>query len=104
MRAGRAWAIRNLGIDEAQIDVAAATVDDQSLRRELIEFDSEQPSAATAISLIEGTGMSKFVNIPWPKGFSPRPGTRPKGNSLPRCDVLIVTWTVEEGHALSKIM
>src|SRR6266480_385087 len=104
MRAGRAWGIRNLGIDEAQIEVAAAAVDDQAIRRELIEFDSERPSPATAVSLVEGTGMSKFVNIPWPKGLAPRPGRRPKGSSLPKCDVLIVTWTVEEGHALSKVM
>src|SRR6266550_6017310 len=104
MRAGRAWGIRNLGIDEAQIEVAAAAVDDQAIRRELIEFDSERLSPATAVSLVEGTGMSKFVNIPWPKGLAPRPGRRPKGNSLPKSDVLIVTWTVEEGHALSKVM
>ncbi len=104
MKVDREWGIRNLAIDEAQQDVTAAETDDQTLQRELIEFDSERPTLAAAPSLTAGTGMSKFVDIPWPKGLAPQPGRKPTGSSLPKCDVLVVTWTVEEGHALSRVL
>ena len=104
MKVDRAWGIRNLGIDEGLADMSEAVSDDQDLQRELIDFDSQSPSAGTAEVLTAGTGMSKFVDIKWPKGVAPKPGPRPKGTSLPKCDVLVVTWTVEEGHALSRVL
>lgn len=45
--------------------------------------------------------------IPWPAGLAPRPRqTSPArlDGSLPPADVLVVTWTVDEGHALSGVL
>jgi Phosphorylase superfamily len=53
------------------------------------------------------TGLSRFTDIPWPKGLAPKTGPKPRGKSnspLPRADVLVVTWTVDEGHALSRVL
>jgi nucleoside phosphorylase len=52
------------------------------------------------------TGLSRFTDIPWPKGLAPKTGPKPKSGSgpLPKADVLVVTWTVDEGHALSRVL
>ncbi len=51
--------------------------------------------------------MSRFKDIPWPAGLAPQTaadaGGTP-GGPLPRADVLVVTWTVDEGHALSRVL
>jgi hypothetical protein len=47
------------------------------------------------------------VEIPWPKGLEPQttPKLPRKSNSaLPAADVLVVTWTVDEAHALSRVL
>lgn len=103
---GRDWAIRNLGIDEAVghgQGERARLINDRAIRRELIDFDSESPTARETAGPL-ARGLSSFVDIDWPSGLTPTPGSRPRGNSLPRCDVLIVTWTVDEGHALSRVL
>lgn len=113
MRVDSEWARRNLGIDERaepalDHDMVAAPGGEQALQRELIEFDSEGPQldafAATATVAAASKGLSSFVDIGWPPGLAPRPGQTPKGESLPAADVLIVTWTVDEGHALSRVL
>lgn len=131
MVVGSEWASRNLGIKEAAapagregaaapvgVEGDAAPVEreegvaqpapptDQELARELIDFDSETPDLAGLKATVGGasTGMSHFVNVDWPPGLSPEPGNRPTGESLPDADVLIVTWTVDEGHALSRVL
>lgn len=105
------WARRNLGKAATGAPVAAAkeartAEDDQALARELIEFDSEGPDLARLGATVRGasTGLSKFVEIDWPAGLVPMPGRKPRGASLPGADVLIVTWTVDEGHALSRVL
>jgi nucleoside phosphorylase len=110
MVVGGEWAQRNLGIEEAAAaagrEEGAAQPTDQDLARELIDFDSETPDLAELRATVGGasTGMSRFVNVDWPVGLSPEPGTKPTGESLPDADVLIVTWTVDEGHALSRVL
>jgi nucleoside phosphorylase len=112
------WVRRNLGLDYSMTDPAAvaevaapaapgaAAVDARALRRELIEFDSEAPAgeAFRALATAAPGGLSKFVDIKWPRGLAPKPGKRPRGSSLPKADVLIVTWTVDEGHSLSRVL
>jgi hypothetical protein len=47
------------------------------------------------------------MDIPWPDGLAPKTGAKPTGTShsrLPKADVLVVTWTVDEGHALSRVL
>ena len=106
-----AWVSRNLGVADADELVAAAVAapaqePERAIRRELIDFDSEGPEgkAFQAAAPRTSTGLSKFVEIEWPEGLAPTPGERPTGESLPRGDVLVVTWTVDEGHALSRVL
>jgi nucleoside phosphorylase len=105
------WVARNLG--EGRLDAVSVgqmaeptAAEDQALRRSIIDFDSEGADGAEfrAAAPLAATGLSKFVDIPWPAGLAPKPGGPPTGESLPRADVLVVTWTVDEGHALSRVL
>jgi nucleoside phosphorylase len=113
----RAWVERNLGFDpvarRAPVSTFAfakaaqprPTLED--LQREIIEFDSEAPAGREFLAFTTATGLSRFTDIPWPAGLAPKTGTKPSGTGaspLPRADVLIVTWTVDEGHALSRVL
>jgi nucleoside phosphorylase len=104
------WAHRNLGLiiqnAAARADESPAAQANQSIQRELIDYDSEGASG-TAFAVqapLAAKGLSHFVTIPWPKALAPAVGTQPTGESLPKSDVLIVTWTMDEGHALSQVM
>lgn len=102
------WAERNLGIDyemrKRALGVAAAPT--EGLQRELIDFDSEASEGEAFRSLAPAApgGLAKFVDITWPAGLAPKAGRKPRGESLPKADVLVVTWTVDEGHALSRVL
>jgi Phosphorylase superfamily len=105
------WAKRNLpeGVAIEALDASPEPPDDTEIRREIIDFDSEAPGAApfrTAAVGVESTGLETFTDIPWPIGLAPEPIAPAQGTglNLPRGDVLIVTWTVEEGHALSRVL
>jgi nucleoside phosphorylase len=104
------WARRNLGISfdgaSSEQPHGSAAGDDRALARELIDFDSDSAdlSAFAAKATPASATLSKFVQIAWPKGLEPTPGDEPTGDSLPEADVLIVTWTVDEGHALSRVL
>jgi nucleoside phosphorylase len=80
----------------------------EDFQREIIEFDSEGPEGTEFFAFAAGaTGLSKFQDIPWPRQLAPKSVTRmpgPKSAPLPTADVLIVTWTVDEGHALSRVL
>jgi len=109
MAVDRQWVSRNLGV--ADVDALAALprpveASDRATARELIDFDSEGPEgkAFQAVAPETSTGLSKFVDIEWPQGLAPAPGSRSTGESLPSGDVLVVTWTVDEGHALSRVL
>ena len=113
MRADRAWIQRNLGFDPRSEPPPATTfaigpaktVDD--FQREIIDFDSESPVGLQFMSFTTATGLSRFNDIPWPKNLAPKTGPKPRGDGsgpLPRADVLVVTWTVDEGHALSRVL
>jgi len=117
MRASRSWVKRNLGFDpittpapvESFANAIAATPRGQpeDLQREIIDFDSEGPEGAAFFAFSTATGLSRFTDIPWPKNLAPktdnvaRKGT---AGALPKADVLVVTWTVDEGHALSRVL
>jgi hypothetical protein len=112
----RAWAERNLGFDPISTPAPAATfafkpairsTSGEDLRREMIDFDSEAPAGREFLAFTTATGLSRYTEIDWPKGLAPKTGAAPAGPSdapLPRADVLVVTWTVDEGHALSRVL
>ena len=104
------WAQRNLGLQiqnqTPRVDETPPAQRDQSISRELIDYDTEGPSGAAFASEapLAAKGLSHYVPIPWPKDLAPKVGSEPTGESLPKSDVLIVTWTMDEGHALSQVM
>ena len=112
----RQWAERNLGFDPVSTPAPASTFafapaarssSGEDLRREIIDFDSEAPAGREFLAFTTSTGLSRFTDIPWPKGLAPKTGAAPGGRTggpLPRADVLVVTWTVDEGHALSRVL
>lgn len=116
MVVGRAWVERNLGFDpiepapcnvtfQSGDEVVSASTADK--RWGIIDFDSESGDGRDFIDFSTTTGLSRFTDIPWPKGLAPQTGPAPKGGStspLPGADVLVVTWTVDEGHALSRVL
>jgi nucleoside phosphorylase len=115
MPADSRWVQRNLGTPAAGkaapapvpvIPPQAARADhDPALVR--IEFDSQGPEGSVVRSTwpTAPPTLDHLVAIPWPTGLAPKPGGEVlAGESLPRCDVLIVTWTAEEGHALSRVL
>lgn len=112
MAIDQAWLARNLGVGTGVAPslhlgpTTSVTGVARSIARELIDFDSEGPagSAFRAGAPLASTGLSRFVTPPWPTSLGPTPGARPVGESLAKADVLIVAWTVDEGHALSRVL
>jgi nucleoside phosphorylase len=116
MIADRAWMKRNLGFDPiatpAPVEsysfakAAQPSSGPEDFQREIIDFDSEAPEGRAFLAFTTATGLSRFTDIPWPKGLAPKTGSSPgKGSGpLPKADVLVVTWTVDEGHALSRVL
>ena len=109
--AGRRWLDENLGPARAGTpavmapQVAAQPTPDLALER--IEFDSDGAEGAVLRDQRPQAPptLSAFVDIPWPDGLAPTPAQEvPAGESLPPGDVLIVTWTTDEGHALSRVL
>jgi len=113
----RAWVARNLGFDPigtpaplstfAFTAAAAKSPSSEDFQREIIDFDSESPAGLAFLAFTTATGLSRFTDVPWPKGLAPKTGSAPGGREnspLPRADVLVVTWTVDEGHALSRVL
>jgi hypothetical protein len=112
----RKWVERNLGFDPIAKPpppttfafspaVKAANIED--FQREIIDFDSESPAGLQFLAFSTATGLSRYTDVPWPKKLAPITGSKPAGGGdgpLPRADVLVVTWTVDEGHALSRVL
>ena len=109
MAVDRKWVARNLGFDPiltpppvttfAFKRAATKVARPEDFQREIIDFDSESPAGLQFMSFSTATGLSRFTEIPWPKGLAPKTGPRPRGgrySPLPRADVLVVTWTVDE--------
>src|SRR5438552_4789501 len=116
MIADRRWAVRNFGFDPIATPAPATTFSFQpaararrvaDFQREIIDFDSEAPAGREFLAFTTATGLSRFTDIPWPARLAPKTGPNPVGtgkDALPAADVLVVTWTVDEGHALSRVL
>ena len=112
----RRWVERNLGFDPIARPAPASTYSFtaaarpssvEDLQREIIDFDSEAPEGRAFLAFTTATGLSRYTDVPWPKGLAPKTGPAPRGRTdspLPSADVLVVTWTVDEGHALSRVL
>ncbi|MDM0112654.1 hypothetical protein QTI66_10880 [Variovorax sp. J22R133] len=117
MIADRKWIARNLGFDPistpapantfAHAPAAARAASVEDFQREIIDFDSESPEGLQFFAFSTATGLSRYTDVTWPAGLAPKTATSlstSTGDPLPRADVLLVTWTVDEGHALSRVL
>ena len=117
MTVDRDWVKRNLGFDPIETppptrafafpQAATKQATPEDFQREIIDFDSESAEGLQFLAFSTATGLSRFSEIPWPKNLAPKTAPKPrgqKGGPLPRGDVLVVTWTVDEGHALSRVL
>lgn len=117
MIADRDWMRRNIGFDPVARPAPLSTFSftaaarpnstPEDLQREIIDFDSESLAGREFFAFTSATGLSRFTDIPWPDGLAPKTGPKPTGTGsgpLPKADVLVVTWTVDEGHALSRVL
>ena len=118
MIASRAWIARNVGFDPIATPAPTSSFrhpeaalprggEPEDVQREIIDFDGEGAEGASLFAFSKATGLSRFTDIPWPKGLAPQTDSRPlkgRAGALPRADVLVVTWTVDEGHALSRVL
>src|SRR6476660_9914710 len=116
MRVDAQWVERDLGFDPRKSPAPASTfafapaakaASPEDLQREIIDFDSESPEGREFLAFTTATGLSRYTEVAWPRGLAPQTGPTPRGRSnspLPRADVLLVTWTVDEGHALSRVL
>jgi Phosphorylase superfamily len=116
MQVDRNWVKRNLGFDPvseppppntfATAAAASKNATTEDFQREIIDFDSEAPEGLQFFAFSTATGLSRFKDIPWPNGLAPKTGPKPGSGDgpLPRADILVVTWTVDEGHALSRVL
>jgi len=116
MQIDQKWVERNLGFDPIDMPPpastfafsrAAQTSNPEDLQREIIDFDSASPAGLQFLAFTTATGLSRYIDVPWPAGLAPTTGPKPRGSGdspLPRADVLVVTWTVDEGHALSRVL
>jgi nucleoside phosphorylase len=116
MMIDRGWVKRNLGFDPIATPAPASTFSFaraertssvEDLQREIIDFDSEAPEGKEFLAFTTATGLSRYTDVPWPKGLAPKTDKAApagSGGGLPIADVLVVTWTVDEGHALSRVL
>jgi nucleoside phosphorylase len=115
--ASHKWVEENLGFNPLKTPAPATTLavqatataraTDQDFQREIIDFDSEGPEGQAFLAFSTATGLSRFTDIPWPKALAPRTdqkARRGEQGGLPKSDALVVTWTVDEGHALSRVL
>jgi nucleoside phosphorylase len=83
---------------------------DVDLARHIIDFNPDDPSTHAVWTLPQAMLARKadLKPIPWPASLAPKPQPLAKApgpeDPLPKADVLVVTWTVAEGQALSDIL
>jgi nucleoside phosphorylase len=80
-------------------------MNDLDLTAHIINFDSDDFSTHQYFTI--RTPRRVLSPIPWPAGEQPAPhklSSHSSDKPLPPCDVLIVTWTVEEAKALSDVL
>jgi hypothetical protein len=89
MIADRAWIARNPGFNPALTSVPDSTftfkravkpaATSEDFQREIIDFDSEGPEGMAFMAFTTATGLSRFTDIPWPKGLEPKTRAKPGG-------------------------
>jgi hypothetical protein len=79
------------------------------LAAHIIRYDSDDPAtfSPTSVPVAALSRASQRAPIPWPAGLAPTPAATPAPSPtapLPGCDVIVVTWTVEEAKSLADTL
>lgn len=83
----RRWAQRNLGFDPIArpapastfaFTAAARSSSPEDFQREIIDFDSEAPEGREFLAFTTATGLSRYTDVPWPKGLAPKTAKAPQ--------------------------
>src|ERR1700754_287365 len=102
----RRWVERNLGFDPIAnppplttlaLRRSAKAAKSEDFQREIIDFDSESPAGLQFLAFSTATGLTRYVDVPWPKKLAPKPAASLKRRSsatLPHAGVLVVGWNV----------
>lgn len=83
---------------------------DRDFARHILTFDNTDPRTYTPHTLPPAAIMTASARspIPWPTGKAPVPAplkpTPSPSAPLPKCDYLVVTWTVEEARSLADTL
>jgi nucleoside phosphorylase len=83
---------------------------DRDFARHILTFDREDPQTYSPHTLPVAAVMMAEARspIPWPSGKAPTPAplkpTPAPDSVLPKCDYLVVTWTVEEARSLADTL
>ena len=91
----------------AEFAAAAESIPD--LSRHIITYDRDDPSTYSPQTLpCSDHGSRNALAHPWPQGCAPTPeplANKPSSSAaLPKCDYVIVTWTVEEARCLADTL
>ena len=83
---------------------------DRDFARHILTFDHTDPRTFSPHTLPAAAIMTAAARspIPWPAGKAPAPAplkpTPSPDAPLPKCDYLVVTWTVEEARSLADTL
>jgi purine-nucleoside phosphorylase len=83
---------------------------DLELARHIIDYNPDDPKTHAVWTLPQSmmARRSDLKPVPWPASLAPKPqplkGKFGADDPLPKTDVLVVTWTVAEGQALSDVL
>jgi hypothetical protein len=89
MQIDQNWVERNLGFDPILVPPpastfafsrAAQTSDPEDLQREIIDFASDSPAGLQFLAFTMATGLSRYIDVPWPVGLAPMTGPKPCGS------------------------
>ena len=78
---------------------------DLDLAEYIINFDSDNFNTHADFTIRSAPKI--LTPIPWPQGEAPvskKIRNQSPDKSLPKCDIVMVTWTVEEAKALSDVL
>ena len=123
MVADRKWVEKNLGFDPISTPPPAKTFSVNRVAKAAVKPATKASqrisSARSSISIRKApagqsffafstaTGLSRFTDIRGRRDLRRRPDRSRRERARARCrsaDVLLVTWTVDEGHALSRVL
>ena len=91
MLADRKWVERNLGIDPIEEPTPLSTFyyvngagskQPEDIQREIIDFDSESTEGMQFFARSKATGLTRYVDVPFPEGLAPATARTAGGNRL----------------------